>query len=103
LLSKNFEKLIQCDRRLYELNQQPDFILETPHFEPRRSIFENPNESKECNGFNNLKYEHEVSLPSFTNPISPCAFPSLSNEVGQPESPVQPINTGNLFLWQAAK
>ncbi|KAG0535254.1 hypothetical protein BDA96_04G350600 [Sorghum bicolor] len=84
LLSKNFEKLIQCDHRLHELSQQPDAILQTPHFEPKRSIFENPNESKDCFDLNGLKYEHEATLPKFTDPVSTCVFSSLSKNVGQP-------------------
>ncbi|XP_066328729.1 uncharacterized protein [Miscanthus floridulus] len=84
LLSKNFEKLIQCDQRLHELSQQPDAILQTPSFEPKRSIFENPNESKDCFDLNGLKYEHEATLPKFTDPVSTCVFSSLSKNVGQP-------------------
>ncbi|CAN6245803.1 unnamed protein product [Urochloa humidicola] len=84
LLSKNLEKLLQCDQRLYELSQQPDATLETLDFEPRRSIFENPNDSKDCLGFNGMKYEREASLPKFSDPASPCAFSSLSKNVGQP-------------------
>lgn len=91
LLSKNFEKLIQCDHRLYELSKQPDDILETPDFEARRSIFENPNDSKDCLGFNDLKYEREAPLPKFNDPASPCAFSSPSENI------VQPINIGNQF------
>ncbi|RLM80958.1 uncharacterized protein C2845_PM12G29480 [Panicum miliaceum] len=86
LLSKNFEKLIQCDQRLYELSQQPDAISGTPDFEPKRSIFENPNDSKDCLGFNGLKCEQEASFPKFNDPASPCAFSSLSKNVGQPIS-----------------
>ncbi|KAF8689880.1 hypothetical protein HU200_041512 [Digitaria exilis] len=85
-LSKNFEKLIQCDQRLYELSQQPDAVLETPDFEPRRSIFENPNESKDCLGFNDLKYEREASSPKFNNPASPCVFSSPSENIVQPRN-----------------
>ena len=92
LLSKNLEKLIQCDQRLYELSQQPGAILGTPDFEPRRSIFENPNESKDCLGFNGLKCEQEGSFPSFNDPASTCTFSSLSKNAGQP------INIGNLAI-----
>ncbi|XP_062221724.1 uncharacterized protein LOC133921031 [Phragmites australis] len=95
LLSKNFEKIIQCDQRLNELSQQADIILETPNFEPRCSIFENPNESKDRHGFDDLKYEREMSLPEFPDPVSPCAFSSPSKRVGQPEFPAQPINIGS--------
>ncbi|KAG6529859.1 hypothetical protein ZIOFF_012074 [Zingiber officinale] len=33
-LSKNFEKLIDCDPHLKQLSQQPDIILESPYFDP---------------------------------------------------------------------
>lgn len=91
LLSKNFEKLIQCDQRLHELSQQPDAILQTPSFKPKRSIFENPNESKDCLDLNGLEYEHEATLPKFTDPVSTYVFSSLSKNVGQP------VNIGNQF------
>ncbi|KAK3155509.1 hypothetical protein QOZ80_2BG0204110 [Eleusine coracana subsp. coracana] len=95
LLSKNIEKLTQCDQRLYELSQQPDTILKTPYFEPKRSIFENPNESKDYHDFNNLKYECEMPLLKFTDPVSPCAFSSPPSEVVQSEFPLQPTNIGS--------
>ncbi|KAI7731853.1 hypothetical protein M8C21_032217 [Ambrosia artemisiifolia] len=47
LLGKHFEKLIQCDPRLNFLSQQPEIELESPYFEPRKSLFDEPNESKE--------------------------------------------------------
>lgn len=46
LLSKHFEKLIQCDMRLNFLSRQPEIALESPYFEPRTSIFEGPEESR---------------------------------------------------------
>lgn len=84
LLSKNFEKLIQCDQRLHELSQRPNAILETPDFEPRRSIFEHPDESKDSLGLNGLKYERKASFPKFTDPAAPCVFSSPSKNVRQP-------------------
>ncbi|KAL5699056.1 hypothetical protein ACHQM5_030010 [Ranunculus cassubicifolius] len=42
LLNKNFEKLIQCDPRLNWLSRQPEVALESPFFEPKGSIFEDP-------------------------------------------------------------
>ncbi|KAJ1281416.1 hypothetical protein BS78_04G304100 [Paspalum vaginatum] len=89
LLSKNFEKLIQCDQRLQQLSQQPYAILDTPDVEPRRSIFENPNESKDCLGFNGLKYEQEAFFPKFTDAASPCAFSPPSLNTGHS------VNTGS--------
>ncbi|KAG5523218.1 hypothetical protein RHGRI_035139 [Rhododendron griersonianum] len=45
LLGKHFEKLVQCDPRLYFLSQQAEIVLETPYFEPRTSVFDDSNES----------------------------------------------------------
>ncbi|KAK9080600.1 hypothetical protein SSX86_000358 [Deinandra increscens subsp. villosa] len=47
LLGKHFEKLIQCDPRLNFLSQQAEIELESPYFEPRKSVFEELNESNE--------------------------------------------------------
>nr|XP_043607185.1 uncharacterized protein LOC122579138 [Erigeron canadensis] len=47
LLGKHFEKLIQCDPRLNFLSQQPEVELESPHFEPGTSGFDEPNEASE--------------------------------------------------------
>ncbi|KAI3820611.1 hypothetical protein L1987_08159 [Smallanthus sonchifolius] len=47
LLGKHFEKLIQCDPRLNFLSQQPEIELESPYFEPRKSVFDEPNASNE--------------------------------------------------------
>ncbi|XP_071692803.1 uncharacterized protein [Rutidosis leptorrhynchoides] len=44
LLGKHFEKLIQCDPRLSFLSQQEEIELESPLFEPRTSVFDDPNE-----------------------------------------------------------
>lgn len=42
MLNKHFDKLIQCDPRLKLLSQQPDIILDSPFFETKSSMFENP-------------------------------------------------------------
>ncbi|KAK3131807.1 hypothetical protein QOZ80_6AG0511720 [Eleusine coracana subsp. coracana] len=76
LLSKNFEKLIQCDQRLSQLSLQPDIMLDSPVFEPRCSIFEDPVESK-CASFTNLKDEHEA-MPGYSGSVSPHAGSSMS-------------------------
>ncbi|KAI7742327.1 hypothetical protein M8C21_012017, partial [Ambrosia artemisiifolia] len=47
LLGKHFEKLIQSDPRLNFLSQQPEIELESPYFEPRKSVFDEPNETSE--------------------------------------------------------
>uniref|UniRef100_A0ACD5ZKK3 Uncharacterized protein n=1 Tax=Avena sativa TaxID=4498 RepID=A0ACD5ZKK3_AVESA len=99
LLGKNFEKLVQCDQRLNQLSQQPDIILDSPVFEPRCSIFEDPVELK-CHDFANLKDEHG-DLPGFSGSVSPCAGSSMSakNEANdcfgkQPAFVAQTIHPG---------
>jgi hypothetical protein len=99
LLGKNFEKLVQCDQRLNQLSQQPDIILDSPVFEPRCSIFEDPVELKH-HDFANLKDEHE-DLPGYSGSVSPCAGSSMSakNEANdcfgkQPAFLAQTINPG---------
>ncbi|KAL3532986.1 hypothetical protein ACH5RR_006507 [Cinchona calisaya] len=44
LLSKHFEKLIQCDTRLNVLSQQPEIVIDTPYFDVQASVIENPDE-----------------------------------------------------------
>ena len=107
LLSKNFEKLIQCDQRLYQLSQQPEIALDSALFEPRCSIFEDPVESK-CAGFTNLKDEHEA-LPGYSGSVSPCAGSSISaknennDSIGMPaEYLPQTVGTGNLKPMMAS-
>lgn len=47
MLNKHFEKLIQCDMRLNFISQQPEIKLDSPYFESRTSVFEDPGESKD--------------------------------------------------------
>ncbi|KAD2806208.1 hypothetical protein E3N88_39585 [Mikania micrantha] len=47
LLGKHYEKLIQCDPPLNFLSQQRELALESPYFEKRRSVLDEPNESTE--------------------------------------------------------
>ena len=107
LLSKNFEKLIQCDQRLFQLSHQPEIILDSPLFEPRCSIFEDPVESK-CAGFTNLKDEREA-LPGYSGSLSPCAGSSVSaknetnDSIGMPaEYLPQAVGTGNSKAMMAS-
>ncbi|XP_020083117.1 uncharacterized protein LOC109706590 isoform X2 [Ananas comosus] len=80
LLSKNFEKLIQCDPRLNLLSQQPDIIVESPYFEPRCSIFEDQVEHKRSYGFNDQKDDPTTTFSGFGDPGSPCATSSISGK-----------------------
>lgn len=49
LLGKHYEKLIQCDPRLNFLSKQAEVALESPYFESRKSLFDEPSDSIERN------------------------------------------------------
>ncbi|KAF0931073.1 hypothetical protein E2562_002442 [Oryza meyeriana var. granulata] len=87
LLSKNFEKLIQCDHRLNYLSRQPYVILDSPIFGPKMEshVLENSNKSKSCHGFSDLKGEHEVYLSKYTDHVSPYGVPLTSKNDGSQE------------------
>ncbi|KAK2358915.1 hypothetical protein QL285_096056 [Trifolium repens] len=103
LLTKHFEKLIQCSLRLDLLSKQPEIILDSPYFDTQFTAFEKPDNLKDCdlhqvNGkgsattrFQNTGSPHSSSLsPSFTIENSdpsaitldsvPCEAPSSSSE-----------------------
>lgn len=77
LLSKNFEKLVQCDPRLHLLSQQPEIVLESPYFEPRCAIFDDQL-GKKPHCFSSLD-EREPSFSGF-DPGSPSLSISTKSE-----------------------
>ncbi|OAY46840.1 uncharacterized protein LOC110617571 isoform X2 [Manihot esculenta] len=79
LLNKHFEKLIQCDMRLNFLSRQPEIILDSPYFEQRSSVFEDPDESK-SHDFNQVETGKGSSLSGFQDIASPSAAHSSSLE-----------------------
>ncbi|KAJ3699050.1 hypothetical protein LUZ61_002755 [Rhynchospora tenuis] len=79
LLSKNFEKLVQCDPRLHLLSQQPEIVLESPFFEPRCAMFEDM-EQKKPHCFSRLQDEREPSFSGFIDPGSPSLSLSAKSE-----------------------
>ncbi|KAG6527416.1 hypothetical protein ZIOFF_009515 [Zingiber officinale] len=79
LLSKNFEKLIDCDPQLKLLSQQPDIILESPCFNPQYSVLEDQSDSKShINDF--IKDDSRTTFSGFYEPGPPCATSSISNK-----------------------
>ncbi|KAF8391852.1 hypothetical protein HHK36_022190 [Tetracentron sinense] len=70
-----FEKLIQCDQRLNLLSRQLEIVLDSPYFEPRAPIFEDPDESNplqlNCT-YSCWKYTLIFSL-FLKNKVAPCA------------------------------
>lgn len=68
LLGKHFEKLIQCDPRLNFLSQQPEIILDSPHFETRISVFEDPNVCESEFNLNNERSPPFLNLHGAASP-----------------------------------
>ncbi|KAG9150899.1 hypothetical protein Leryth_003027 [Lithospermum erythrorhizon] len=73
LLGKHFEKLMQCDPRLHYLSQQPEMKLESPFFEPRLPIFEDPSEQTSS-------FERSPSPFSMHDTSSPSGVQSSSSK-----------------------
>ncbi|XVF88110.1 hypothetical protein PTKIN_Ptkin19aG0023700 [Pterospermum kingtungense] len=84
LLNKHFEKLIQCDMRLNCLSRQPEINLDSPYFESRTSVFEDPDEQKKhlCRG----ETGKGSTSSGFQNIASPAAAHSSSLEVEKGDS-----------------
>ncbi|KAL3617691.1 hypothetical protein CASFOL_038012 [Castilleja foliolosa] len=77
LLGKHFEKLMQCDPRLNFLSQQGEITLDSPYFEPRISVFDDPNENKDNLDLNT---EGSSSFFSLQDPASPSGAQSSSSK-----------------------
>ncbi|VVB15795.1 unnamed protein product [Arabis nemorensis] len=74
ILNKHFEKLVQCDHRLFCLSRQPEINLDSPYFDTRQSIFEDPFVSESQN----------ISSP--VGAQSPSEHMSLSHDALSPNS-----------------
>ncbi|CAN8229894.1 unnamed protein product [Cochlearia groenlandica] len=78
IMNKHFEKLVQCDHRLFHLSRQPEIIMDSPYFDARQSIFEHPSESK-GQPFGNLNLSTRPSISGTQNLASPIE-PQSSSE-----------------------
>ncbi|XP_022867962.1 uncharacterized protein LOC111387625, partial [Olea europaea var. sylvestris] len=87
VLNKNYEKLIQCDRRLYILSQQLEIVMDSPYFEARASTFENPEESR-GREFDQVVAAQGYSLSSFQNVELAATTQSSPLTTGQNPNPV---------------
>lgn len=112
LLIKHFEKLIQCDTRLNFLSQQPEIMLDSPHFDARPSACEDPDNLKDhdlhqVNGkgsakscFQDMGSPHASLSPSFKiehNDLPSISLDSLPREAPSPSSGI--IKTWPLFWF----
>jgi hypothetical protein len=76
-LIKHFEQLVQCSEHLKFLSEQPDIMLDSPHFDTRSAASENPDNLKDCDlhkvygkgsttsRFQNMGSSHSSMSPSF--------------------------------------
>ncbi|KAL1210511.1 hypothetical protein V5N11_006834 [Cardamine amara subsp. amara] len=91
IMNKHFEKLVQCDHRLFHLSRQPEIVMDSPYFDARQSIFEDPSETK-GHPFGNLNLSSGPSISGTHNLASPVGAQSssehmyLSHEAPSPSS-----------------
>ncbi|TKY54666.1 Transcription regulatory protein SNF5 [Spatholobus suberectus] len=75
VLAKHFEKLIQCDRHLNFLSQQPEIILDSAHFDTRPAAFENLDNPE----------DRDLHLVNGKESTTSC-----SQDIGSPHSSLSP-------------
>ncbi|KAH0894868.1 hypothetical protein HID58_057297 [Brassica napus] len=91
IMNKHLEKLVQCDHRLLYLSREPEIIMDSPFFDGRQSIFEDPNDSKGY-PFGNFNLSTGPSVSGTQNLASPVGAQSssermyLSHEAPSPSS-----------------
>ncbi|KAJ4913599.1 Uncharacterized protein Rs2_08220 [Raphanus sativus] len=91
IMNKHFEKLVQCDHRLFHLSREPEIKMDSPYFDARPSIFEDPSEPKGY-PFGNLNISTGPSISGTHNLASPVGAQSssehmyLSHEAPSPSS-----------------
>ncbi|KAL2455852.1 hypothetical protein Adt_47075 [Abeliophyllum distichum] len=82
VLNKHYEKLIQCDRRLYILSRQLEIVIDSPYFEAHASVLKNPEESRGCE-FDSPAAAHGYSSSGFQDVESAAAAQSSPLSFGQ--------------------
>ncbi|XP_044464320.1 uncharacterized protein LOC123194889 isoform X2 [Mangifera indica] len=118
LLDKHFEKLIQCDMRLNFLSRQPEINLDSPYFESRALICDNPDESKgdpvettqgsRITGLQNLPSPVAANSPSFDierGEPSGIGSENMSREAPSPSSGsgLCEVNSKGMRNWDQIK
>ncbi|KAG2238278.1 hypothetical protein Bca52824_092490 [Brassica carinata] len=85
IMNKHFEKLVQCDHRLFHLSREPEIIMDFPYFDTRQSIFEDPSERK-GHPYGNLNLGTGPSIASPVGAQSSSEHMYLSHEAPSPSS-----------------
>ncbi|KAL2465682.1 hypothetical protein Adt_41533 [Abeliophyllum distichum] len=81
MLNKHYEKLIQCDMRLYILSRQTEVVMESPYFESQLPVLKDLEESK-SHEFNQLAATKESPSSGFQDVASGDAAQSSSFSFG---------------------
>lgn len=82
LLNKHYERLIQCDRRLNLVSQQPDLVLDSPYFDIQAAAKGSPTSS-----FNDVESTSAAECSSKIGPNSAGLVPErLSLQAPSPSS-----------------
>ncbi|XP_016433770.1 uncharacterized protein LOC107760261 isoform X1 [Nicotiana tabacum] len=86
LLGKHFEKLMQCDPRLNFLSHQAEIKSDSPYFESRLSVFEDPHVTDREFDLNDDGSPNFLDLQSTTSPSGAHCSKSKSEQdpVGRP-------------------
>ncbi|KAJ4899057.1 Uncharacterized protein Rs2_13008 [Raphanus sativus] len=85
IMNKHFEKLVQCDHRLFHLSREPEIIMDSPCFDTRQSIFEDPSEPQGY-PYGNLNLSTGPSIASPVGAQSSSEHMYLSHEAPSPSS-----------------
>ncbi|KAK4783089.1 hypothetical protein SAY86_007463 [Trapa natans] len=88
VLSKHFEKLIQCDVRLKFLSQQPEILLDSPFFEVQPG-FNNVEDSK-SHSFDKKNDKAYMSPSFFISPVAQSSSPEQQNSILTPSESMAP-------------
>ncbi|CAL5075304.1 unnamed protein product [Urochloa decumbens] len=81
MMNKHMEKLVHCDLRLHSLSQQNDFTLDSPYFETKCSIFEDPENAK-CQKIEHKDDVNHLAAQTSNALLSPqCSASRMDAEV----------------------
>ncbi|XP_042382206.1 uncharacterized protein LOC121974966 isoform X3 [Zingiber officinale] len=94
VLSKHFEKLIQCDPRLCALSSEPEISLKSPFFEPKSSFLEDHEEYK-CHQFDKLKDTYGSAIQESSSSCTSTSA-SLKNDIRDSVARLSDVSMGDI-------
>ncbi|EOA27099.1 hypothetical protein CARUB_v10023197mg [Capsella rubella] len=100
ILDKHFEKLVQCDHRLFCLSRQPEMNLASPFFDSRQSIFEDPSMFGSDNMASPVGAQSSSELVSLSHD---ALSPSSVMDAHAIEGVGASVDSGNKNSWSQIK